>query len=388
MILTQAVALLAVLSGRLRADTGTCGGATTTIPFTDVGSSIFFCQIAEAFFSGLTNGTSATTYSPSDPVTRDQMAAFITRTQDSALRRGSRRAALRQFWIPQGKANVGLTTVGSNPVGVESDGADLWVANQIGGTVSRVRAGDGGLIATWTGANSAFQVLIAMGRVFVTGATNPGSLYEIDPTAAPGAVKTVSSSLGAVSEGIAFDGASIWVANAGTGPGTGSVSRVTVSPLAVTTFTTGFNEPVGVLFDGANVWVTDSGDNKLKKLDGSANVLQAVNVGSGPLHPAFDGTNIWVPNFAGDSVTVVRASTGAVLATLTGQGLVNPFQAAFDGQRILVTDQNGTPGVSLWRAVDLTPLGFFALGTNPAGACSDGVNFWIALLSSNQLARF
>src|SRR6516165_6319957 len=72
---------LAVVSSRLQADTSTCGGVTTTLPFTDVMSSPFFCQIAEAFFSGLTNGTSATTYSPSANVTRDQMAVFITRTR-------------------------------------------------------------------------------------------------------------------------------------------------------------------------------------------------------------------------------------------------------------------------------------------------------------------
>src|SRR4030095_5836200 len=79
-----ALAALAILfahtSNRLRADTGTCGGASGTVPFNDVPSSnIFFCAIAEAFFSGLTNGTTATTYSPSQVVPRDQMAAFITR---------------------------------------------------------------------------------------------------------------------------------------------------------------------------------------------------------------------------------------------------------------------------------------------------------------------
>jgi len=62
------------------------------LPFTDVMGSPFFCQIAEAFFSGLTNGTSATTFSPSQNVTREQMAAFTTRTMDQSLKRGSRRA--------------------------------------------------------------------------------------------------------------------------------------------------------------------------------------------------------------------------------------------------------------------------------------------------------
>jgi len=63
--------------------------------------------------------------------------------------------------------------------------------------------------------------------------------------------------------------------------------------------------------------------------------------------------------------------------------------AAFDGQRVLVTNQiSGT--VSLWKAADLTPIGVFDTGVNtlPLGACSDGINFWIALQGTNQLARF
>src|SRR6516225_7224811 len=119
---------LAVISARLQADTSSCGGVTTTLPFTDVMSSPFFCQIAEAFFSGLSNGTSATTYSPSQNVPREQMAAFITRTQDSSLRRGSKRAALQQFWTttpnyPSGSGGLGTTSVGVSPELVKSDGA-------------------------------------------------------------------------------------------------------------------------------------------------------------------------------------------------------------------------------------------------------------------------
>src|SRR5215472_17217826 len=133
-LLIAMIAVLTILSARHHADTGTCGGQTTTLPFTDVMGSQFFCQIAEAFFSGLANGTSPTTYNPSGKVSRDQMAAFITRTQDSALRRGSKRAALQQFWTSlQGydasAGNLGTTSVGSNPRLVQSDGTNLWVAN-------------------------------------------------------------------------------------------------------------------------------------------------------------------------------------------------------------------------------------------------------------------
>ena len=81
--------------------------------------------------------------------------------------------------------------------------------------------------------------------------------------------------------------------------------------------------------------------------------------------------------------------SGAVVATLSGNGLNDPNQAAFDGQRILVTNLNGD-SVSLWKAADLTPIGNFSTGsgTGQIGACSDGTYFWITLNKTNQLARF
>jgi hypothetical protein len=259
------------------------------------------------------------------------------------------------------------------------------VANN-GGTVSRVRASDGKLLETWTGATGSFGVLAAKGLIFVTGNTL-GKLYQIDPTQPMGAVTTLSISLGGIPEGISFDGSRIWTANNG-----GSVSIVTLNPfLSVTTVTAGFTNPDGILYDGANMWVSDQGvlPGKLFKLDSNGAIIQTVTVGSAPRFPVFDGTNIWVPNSDSDSITVVRASTGAVLATLTANGLSGPNAAAFDGERILVTNRNGD-SVSLWKASDLTPLGSVSTGstTAPFGACSDGLNFWITLPSTGKLARF
>jgi hypothetical protein len=355
----------------------------TTLPFTDVMSNIFFCQIAEAFFSGLTNGTTPTTYNPNDFVPRDQMAAFTTRTQDSALRRGSRRAALAQWSTPTVLPTTGRTTIGTHPALVASDGEDLWVANETSSTVTRVRASDGTVLGTWTGAGAAWGVLVARGRIYVTGLTTPGSLYLIDPSMAPGAVTILTGALGVGPQGITTDGTWIWTADSG-----GSVSRIDPNTITGNTFGVGFTEPDGILFDGTSVWVTDFGDNKLKKLDSNATVIQSVSVGSGPNFPVFDGSNIWVPNGGSNSITVVRARDGMVLATLTGNGLSAPQQGAFDGQRILVTNFVGN-SVSLWKAADLTPIGnvLISMGTGPWGACSDGINFWITLLNSNQLAR-
>src|SRR6266478_4172996 len=239
-----------------------------------------------------------------------------------------------------------------------------------------VRASDGQKIGTWTGATNAYGVVVAGGYVYVTGRTNPGILYIIDPSAVPGAAGVVSSTLGVNPAGIAYDGNNIWTANSASGPGTGSVSIFSLVTFTPTTVSTGFSQPLGILYDGAFIWITDTGDGTLKKLDESGSIMQTVVVGSNPQFPAFDGTNIWVPNIGNDTVTVVRASTGAVLATLSGNGLNSPRSVAFDGERILVT--NSVPSVSIWKATDLSVIGAFSLGGQiPFAACSDGLNFWI-----------
>jgi hypothetical protein len=316
------------------------------------------------------------------------MAAFLSRTVDGVVRRGSRRAAADKFWTPQNENMLGMTTVGGFLKGIRYDGADIWTSNGSGDTVSRVRASDGLLLQTWTGADEAWGVVVARGSIIVAGATSPGKLYAIDPRLAPGAVTTVASNLGAAPSSIVFDGGRVWTANQGA---PGSVSIVTpgaIIPWSVTTVAAGFTTLRGSVFDGAAVWVTDVGTGTLLKLDSAGAILQTVTVGLGPSYPAFDGTNLWVPNFTSSSVTVVRAASGAVLQTLTDAALVNPLTAAFDGERVLVTSQSAGK-VVLWKAADLTLLGSFSTGTGtlPFGACSDGLNFWIGV-GGGRLARF
>ena len=372
----------ALLSGATQRLLGTCG------PFTDVAADAFCPFVLEIFTLGITTGTTPTTYDPSSGVTRLQMAAFLSRTVDGVLKRGSRRSALNRFSISQNGDVLDVTTVGSAAAYPVADGLDIWVPNSLGASVSRVRASDGSLLGTWTGASFASGSLSAMGKIFVVGSLAPGVLYRIDPRQPAGAVTTVASNLGGAPIRLTFDGARIWTAN--DQELSSSVSIVTPGasiPWTVTTVTAGFGALEGALFDGTNVWVT-SGPQTLLRLDSSGAILQTVTVGTSPFYPVFDGANIWVPDEGSDSMTVVRASNGTVLTTLTGNGMNHPWEAAFDGERVLVTNQFGD-SVSLWKAADLSVIGTFPTGTssNPLGACSDGVNFWITI-RGNQIARF
>ncbi|HKA35914.1 MAG TPA: S-layer homology domain-containing protein [Thermoanaerobaculia bacterium] len=358
---------------------GTCG------PFTDVAPDAFCPFVLEIFYLGITTGTTPTTYDPAGNVTRLQMAAFLSRTVDATLRRGSRRAALGQFWTAISPPLVGVTTLGSTDAValLASDGTDVWSGNNTGGTIARVRASDGKLLDEWTGAINAFDVLPASGYIIATGRSTPsGSLYRIDPGLPAGAVTTVATNLGANPQGLTFDGTRIWTANFD-----GSLSIVTPGSLPwMVTTVSGFSGPKGMIFDGSNVWMTEGNANTLLKLDATGIVLQTVTVDPGPVYPVFDGANVWVPTSSGPTVAVVRASTGAILANLTGNGLTGPVAAAFDGQRIAITN-SGSSRVCFWKAADLAPLGFFTAAASPLfGIASDGVLFWTG--SGNHLFRF
>jgi S-layer homology domain len=365
-------------------------------PFTDVSPG--FCPyVLELYYLGITAGTSPTTFSPDDPLTRGQAAVFVSKGLNQPLARSSPRAALGQWWTttPPYDVGLGVTALSLGIRHVASDGADIWVAG--GSVVYRVRASDGKLLETWTNATSARSVVAAMGRVFVVGntsiaspggASSDGVLYMIDPAQPPGPVTTVATGLGDNAAGLAFDGGRFWITNP-LGPGGSSVSIVTPGPTApwpVTTVTTGFSLPIGIVFDGSNTWVADVLAGDLLRLDANGAILQAVHTGTSQ-YIAFDGANIWVPGPG--TVTVVQAATGAILATLTGNGVQGGNAAAFDGQRVLVTSPNADT-ISLWKAADLSPLGFFSTGPGslPYQVCSDGINFWLTLGGPGQLARF
>jgi hypothetical protein len=361
-----------------------CGGANYPFPFTDVSAvGAPFCPgIMEAYVTGVSKGTTPTTFSPNETVPRLQMTTFLQRSLDQGLARTSRRAALDQWWTPQNPNSMQLTSAGDSTYFCSADGEYIWSAGY-SGFVNQVQASTGKVLNSWTGATNALGIRAAAGLVFIAGETSPGSMYVIDPTLPAGPVTYTVSGLGDDPVGIAFDGSNIWTANFH-----GGVSIITpLSPgYSVATVIAGFTNPYGILYDGAHIWVTDNGAGTLLKLDSGGAILQTVTAGSNPQIPVFDGTNIWVPNFGSNSITVVQASSGNVVASIGADAnnkLNQPAGASFDGERILVTNYGGNT-VTVFKAADLsfianvsTATGFV---TGPWGACSDGVNFWVAFL--------
>jgi len=357
-------------------------------PFTDV-SPALCSYVLEMYYLGITAGTSPTTYSPDATLTRGQAAVFVSKGVNQAIARSSRRAALGQWWTttPHWDIGLGTTNVGPFPGIPAADGADIWVAT-LDDTISRVRASDGRLLETWTGADG--PVLAAMGRVFVAKQA-PAELYAIDPGAPPGPAQLVAANIGtSVAASLAFDGSRIWATSCCAvtippfPPPPGSVAIITPGTWSVQTITAGFQEPSGLVFDGVNMWVVDVGAASLFRLDSAGAIVQTIPIPVPAGQPVFDGANLWVPTEVG--TLVIRASSGEVLETLE-EG--NGSYAAFDGSRVLVLAHGQ---VTVWDAQTLSliqssPTGYLY----GFGAASDGLNFWLSLDNVSHeavLARF
>jgi YVTN family beta-propeller protein len=366
-----------------------CGSPAVIYPFpyTDVGSvGTAFCPgIMEAYVTGVSKGTAPTTFSPNNTVTRVQMTTFLQRSLDQGLARTNRRAALRRWWTPQNTGAMQTIAVGGSPSFCETDGENIWTSTF--GSVVQVQASTGKVVGTWDFAGNSYPVVVASGKVFVTGYVTPGELYVIDPTQAPGPITVAAPAIGGKPAGIAFDGTNVWTAN-----NASSVSIIEPhAPYTVTPVTTGFLVPAGILYDGANIWVTDYTAGTLLKLDAAGAILKTVTVGSGPQYPVFDGANIWVPNQSSNSISVVSVSTGTVIATIGSDAsnqLNGPVSASFDGERILVTNQGGN-SVTVFKAADLSFIANVSTGGNSPGVgCSDGINFFVPSANTGNLLRF
>jgi hypothetical protein len=186
--------------------------------------------------------------------------------------------------------------------------------------------------------------------------------------------------------GVAFDGASMWVAN----NGTNNVMKLRASDgELVGTFPVGLN-PEGVAFDGANIWVGNQGANTLTKLRASDGMSSGpFGVGSLPAALVFDGANIWTANFGSANVTKLRASDGACVGTCNFSVGSGPAAIAFDGANIWVANSGNGAGntVTKLRASDGSTLGTFSVGTFPRGLAFDGSNIWVANFNSNTITK-
>ncbi len=188
-------------------------------------------------------------------------------------------------------------------------------------------------------------------------------------------------------EGIAFDGANMWVAN--TGSNNVSVIRANDGTPIMTPTIGAY--PHAIAFDGTNMWVTHYGNSAntvsvLRAHDGAT--VMTLTVGTNPAGIAFDGTNMWITNYSDDTVSVLRASDGALVQTLPVSN--GPFGIAFDGQNMWVSNYGAGSivgnTVSVLRASDGQQIMTPTVGSRPLKLAFDGANMWVTNDFSNNVS--
>ena len=153
------------------------------------------------------------------------------------------------------------------------------------------------------------SILFDTGSGVGIGTPAPGQKLEVN-----GSIKLSAGSGGGV---IFADGTVLTSAQGATGPQgpTGATGPPGATPGHVAllqwwssvAYSVG-NSPQGVAFDGANIWVTNAGTNNVTKLLASSGaVVGTYPVGSFPDCVAFDGTNIWVTTQNDNGVSKIPA---------------------------------------------------------------------------------
>jgi YVTN family beta-propeller protein len=262
------------------------------------------------------------------------------------------------------------------------DGAYIWISvSSAIGEVTKLRASDGVVQGTFDVGDTPSGIAFDGANVWIA---NAGNNNVTKLRASDGAcVGTCYFAVGQRPLSVAFDGANIWVVNAGSN----SVTKLRASDGVVQgTFNVQAN-PHGIVFDGANIWVTNQGSNNVTKLrasDGACVGTCTFTVGPLPRGIAFDGTSIWVANWGSNTVTKLLASNGTNLATITVG--TRPFGIVFDGASVWVTNVDSN-SVTKLRASDGVVQGTFNVQANPHGIVFDGAYIWVVNFNSASVTR-
>jgi YVTN family beta-propeller protein len=286
-------------------------------------------------------------------------------------------------WYPVSQLGFTLSGLSGPPTAMVSDGVNLWVTE--GSKVDRVTLPSGPITTgVVTGVSVAQGLAFDGANVWVASAAGATKVLN-------GVKQGATAAAGLSPAGIEFDGTSVWVTNGGTN----TVSRFYVADggleSTITIGISGTTTASGIAFDGTNVWVSDSSGSDVYPISvaGTGTVGTAVPVGTNPTGVAFDGLNIWVANNASASVSKINASTKTVVATVPVAG--SPFGVAFDGNNIWVTS-NGNTSPSLYKIAPTTntlsgPYSVGGPGTIPGPIAFDGTNIWVGT-SSDTLVKF
>ena len=193
--------------------------------------------------------------------------------------------------------------VGSGPAGVTVGDGEVWVANELDGTVSEVNPGAGRQVATIRVGIGSDSIAFGYGSVWVADVTDD-SLSRID--AATGSVTAVIP-LGSPPTDIAAGAGAVWV----TSQETGELLRIDpAGNLASRAIAIG-QSPLGLAAGGGSIWIADAG-GIVWRLNTRTGRLRRITVGGSPVGLAYCGGAVWVADTLNGAVARINPATNKV----------------------------------------------------------------------------
>jgi YVTN family beta-propeller protein len=272
--------------------------------------------------------------------------------------------------------------VGNHPLGLTFDGENIWAANSVDGTVSKIRARYGNIVGTFDVGTYPQYATFDGANIWVTNYEGTVTKLRASDGALLGTFPVGSSA----EKGIAFDGTNIWVANVNAN----TVSKLRASDGSLLgAFPTDYH-PYAILSSGTRIWVACEGSvTELRAGDGSQVGIYAIEHEPELRAIVSDGHNIWVGQYATagnpeQGITAINPRKGAVLGSVKVPK--GPSGLAFDGTYIWVSEANaGT--VSIVDPVTKVDLQDIGVGDYPDGIVFDGESIWVANQKSNTVSR-
>jgi hypothetical protein len=222
----------------------------------------------------------------------------------------------------------------NHPSALAAAGANLWVANQTGNSITEINPAvkPAAWLGTYSGSAYGFSSpdgLAVYGKyLFVANAG--GSVTEV--SAATGIPLKVISGPGygfSHPVAVAVSGPFLLVLNSGPSGGSGSLTEIDADTGALIRVVSGssysFGDPVAMVASGSDLWVADESTNSVTELAIPTGALVRVVHGGGLDAPdgiAAGSGYIWVANGAvgANSVTQITAATGATRNWNNGNG--------------------------------------------------------------------
>ncbi|MBI5178325.1 MAG: fibronectin type III domain-containing protein [Nitrospinae bacterium] len=282
-----------------------------------------------------------------------------------------------------------------NPLGVTTNGSNLFVADGSNFTVRKIVPLMGGAVPK----------PLASGGVVTTFAGSAGISGSTDATGTAARFTTPN--------GITTDGANLYVVDFGNY----TIRKIVISTGAVTTIAgsagvtgsadgTGtaatFNGPTSITTDGTNLYVADFYNNTIRMIvissgvvttlagaagtSGFTNATGAAARFNGPWGITMDGTYLYVAEANNQAIRKVEIATGIV--TTVASSLNSPRAITTDGTYLYVTEYASNAVDKILIATGATATLASGSGFNsPHGIVTDGTNLYVDNLVGHQVHK-